>query len=108
VGAAGAAGANGIPGAPGEAVAYAQVRANGTVEPRYTKGITDAMIDHTFSGLYCFKNLPFKPKSVMVSGDGSFGHIDTLATASLNGNAARGGDYAPNLLDERFNIRFED
>jgi hypothetical protein len=106
-GAAGASGANGIPGAPGEAVAYAQVRADGTVEPRYTKASPADDRSHLRRAL-SLQNLPFKPKSVMVSGDGAFGHIDTLATASLNGNAAAGGHYAPNLLDERFNIWFED
>jgi hypothetical protein len=124
-------GEGGAQGPAGEAIAYANVKPDGTIEPGQTKGITNAMIDRTFPGIYCFRNLPFTPKSVMVSGDGSFGQIDTVATASvlvtgalsdcdndgthsvrvrildLNGNDAAGGDYAPSLLDRRFTIWFE-
>jgi len=124
-------GAQGEKGVPGEAVAYANVKPDGTVEPGQSKGITDAMVDRTSEGIFCFKNLPMTVKSVMVSGDGSFGQTDTVATASvlvngaltdcdadgshkvrvrtmdLNGNEGVAGAYSPELKDRRFTIWFE-
>jgi Collagen triple helix repeat (20 copies) len=130
-GAAGDAGARGEKGAPGEAVAYANVKPDGTIEPGQSKGITNAMIDRTTEGVYCFKDLGFTPKSAMVSPDGSFGQLDTVVTASvlvegaltdcdsdgthkvrvrtidLNGSENFGSLYAPELSDRRFTIWFE-
>jgi hypothetical protein len=127
----GDAGAQGEKGAPGEAVAYANVKADGTIEPGQSKGVTNAMIDRTAEGVFCFKNLGFTPKSAMVSPDGSFGQLDTVVTASvlvsgalsdcdsdgshkvrvrtidLNGSESFGSIYAPELSDRRFTIWFE-
>jgi hypothetical protein len=124
-------GADGSKGAPGEAVAYANVRGDGTIEPGQSKGVTNEMIDRTAEGVFCFKNLGFNPKSAMVSPDGSFGQLDTVATGTvlvsgfladcdsdgshkvrvrtidLNGSAAFGSIYAPELADRRFTIWFE-
>jgi len=124
-------GERGAQGAPGEAVAYANVKGDGTIEPGQSKGISNAMIDRTTEGVFCFKNLGFTPKSVVVSPDGSFGQLDTVVTASvlvngalsdcdadgthkvrvrtidLNGSESFGTIYAPELSDRRFTIWFE-
>ena len=124
-------GAQGDKGVPGEAVAYANVKGDGTIEPGQSKGITNDMIDRTAEGVFCFKNLGFTPKSAMVSPDGSFGQLDTVVTASvlvngaltdcdsdgshkvrvrtidLNGSESFGSIYAPELSDRRFTIWFE-
>lgn len=124
-------GAQGEKGVPGEAVAYANIKPDGSVEPGQSRGITDAMVDRTSEGIFCFKDLPFAVKSAVVTGDGSFGQIDTLPTASvlvsgalsdcdadgshkvrvrtmdLNGNEGAGGAYSPELKDRRFTIWFE-
>jgi hypothetical protein len=124
-------GAQGDKGVAGEAVAYANVKGDGTIEPGQSKGITNDMIDRTAEGVFCFKNLGFTPKSAMVSPDGSFGQLDTVVTASvlvngalsdcdsdgthkvrvrtvdLNGSESFGSTYAPELSDRRFTIWFE-
>jgi Collagen triple helix repeat (20 copies) len=124
-------GAQGEKGIPGEAVAYANVKPDGTIEAGQSKGITNEMIDRTAEGVFCFKNLGFSPKSAMVSPDGSFGQMDTVVTASilvsgalsdcdadgthkvrvrtvdLNGSETLNATYAPELSDRRFTIWFE-
>jgi Collagen triple helix repeat (20 copies) len=124
-------GAQGEKGTPGEAVAYANVKPDGTIEAGQSKGITNEMIDRTAEGVFCFKNLGFSPKSAMVSPDGSFGQMDTVVTASilvsgalsdcdadgthkvrvrtvdLNGSETLNATYAPELSDRRFTIWFE-
>jgi len=130
-GAQGEKGATGAQGVPGEAVAYANVKPDGTIEPGQSKGIANDMIDRTAEGVFCFKNLGFTPKSAMVSPDGSFGQLDTVVTASvlvsgalsdcdsdgthkvrvrtidLNGSESLGSLYGPELADRRFTIWFE-
>jgi hypothetical protein len=130
-GAQGETGPAGAQGVPGEALAYANVKGDGTIEPGQSKGITNDMIDRTGEGVFCFKNLGFTPKSAMVSPDGSFGQLDTVVTASvlvsgalsdcdadgthkvrvrtidLNGSESLGSTYAPELSDRRFTIWFE-
>jgi Collagen triple helix repeat (20 copies) len=130
-GAKGDTGAQGDKGAAGEAVAYANVKGDGTIEPGQSKGITNDMIDRTAEGVFCFKNLGFTPKSVQVSPDGSFGQLDTVVSSSvlvngalsdcdadgthkvrvrtvdLNGSESFGSIYAPELSDRRFTIWFE-
>lgn len=127
----GEAGARGDQGVPGEAVAYANVKPDGTIEPGQSKGITNDMIDRTTEGVFCFKNLGFTPKSAMVSPDGSFGQSDTVVTSTvlvsgalsdcdtdgshkvrvrtidLNGSETLNASYAPELTDRRFTIWFE-
>jgi hypothetical protein len=73
-GADGAAGAPGTPGADGTAAAFARVQADGllaapstTDGPVMSKGITEAMIQHT-TGQYCF-DLDFVPRSAVVTID---------------------------------------
>jgi hypothetical protein len=79
-GAPGAAGQNGAPGAPGEAVAYATVNEDGTIEAAQSKNITAAMITHPSTGVYCFRNLGFTAKNAMASGDNANDVNNTLAT----------------------------
>jgi hypothetical protein len=73
-------GTNGTNGAPGEAVAYARIDATGTLigGPAQSKGITQAMIQHTAgasasevagTGVYCIGGLGFDPTSAVVSTD---------------------------------------
>jgi hypothetical protein len=122
-------GARGEQGVPGEAVAYANVRQDGTIEPGQSKGITNAMIKRTTEGVFCFENLGFTPHSAMVSPDGSFGQLDTVVSATvlvsgtlsdcdadavvrvrtidLNGSQTLNATYAPELADRRFTIWFE-
>jgi hypothetical protein len=60
----GAKGATGTTGADGSAVAYAHVDINGTVDLTHSKNITQAMVTHPGTGIYCFDNLGFTPNSI--------------------------------------------
>jgi hypothetical protein len=87
----GGTGAPGQNGANGEAVAYASVDGNGTLNTfdRASKNITQANVSHTAgTGVYCFQDLPFTPKSAVVSGDNSFGLNFTIATVVVVTRAA--------------------
>lgn len=66
-GAKGATGATGATGAPGEAVAYALVHPDGTVDPEHSKNVTSANVSHPQTGVYCFHDLSFTPLSVVAS-----------------------------------------
>jgi len=116
---------------PQEAVAFANVLADGTLNVRASSNkVADSNISHTAnSGVYCFNNLPFLPSNAVVAGDNSFGNNDTLASISidnatpreglagcpagatlrvrtldLNGGAGSSGPYNPQLVDHRFVI----
>ena len=117
---------------PQEAVAFANVLADGTLNVNASSdNIADSNISHTpDSGVYCFTNLPFLPSNAVVAGDNSFGHNDTLASISIdNGTPQEGlagcpvgatlrvrtldlngvagttsGPYNPLLVDHRFVI----
>jgi hypothetical protein len=116
---------------PEEALAFAHVRADGTIRPdTSSNNISDSNISHTpDSGVYCFINLPFLPSNAVVSGNNAFGFNDTLAsivtdvatprdgldgcpvgatlrvrTLDLNGNDGFAGPYNPQLMDRRFMI----
>jgi hypothetical protein len=58
-GPAGAAGAAGATGPAGTAIAYAYVKADGTVDASRSKNITNANITKEATSAYCFRNLPF-------------------------------------------------
>src|SRR3954454_14689211 len=73
-------GANGAAGAPGEAAAYARIDAVGNLigGPGQSKGITQAMIQHTpgasaaevaGTGVYCIGGLGFDPTNAVVATD---------------------------------------
>jgi hypothetical protein len=117
---------------PQEAVAFANVLADGTLQVgNSSNNVADSNISHAAdSGVYCFINLPFLPNNAVVAGDNSFANNDTLAsvaidnatpreglggcpagttlrvrTLDLNGAAAsNGGPYNPVLVDHRFVI----
>jgi hypothetical protein len=116
---------------PEEVLAFADVRADGTIMPvTSSNNISDSNISHTpGSGVYCCNNRPFLPSNAVVSGNNAFGFNDTLAsivmdvatpqdglsgcpvgatlrirTLDLNGNDGFAGPYNPQLMDRRFVI----
>ena len=117
---------------PQEAVAFANVLENGTLQVgNSSDNLADANISHAAnSGVYCFINLPFLPSNAVVAGDNSFGNNDTIASVAIdnatpreglagcpdgttlrvrtldaNGTAgSNGGPYNPLLVDHRFQI----
>ncbi len=78
---------------PQEAVAFANVLADGTLNVRASSNkVADSNISHTAdSGVYCFNNLPFLPSNAVVAGDNSFGNNDTLASISIDNATPREG-----------------
>src|SRR5262245_33431337 len=63
---------------PQEAVAFANVLDDGTIQVgNSSNNVADANISHTNPGVYCFNNLPFLPSNAVVAGDNSFGNNDT-------------------------------
>lgn len=80
-GAPGAPGQQGAQGVPGEAVAYATVNEDGTIEAAQSKNITAAMVTHPATGVYCFRNLGFTATSAIATGDNANDFNNTLATA---------------------------
>jgi hypothetical protein len=70
---------------PSEALAYAMVRPDGTIDPAFTSSnISNANIQHPSAGLYCFVGMPFPPNSAVVSGENSFNQNDTLASVTID------------------------
>jgi hypothetical protein len=63
----GSKGAKGDRGASGTAVAYAAVASDGTIDTARSKGIAQANMSHTTTGVYCFVNLSFTPKNVVAT-----------------------------------------
>ena len=105
-GAAGPAGAAGAPGAPGQAVAFALVHPDGTLEPAagLNKNITAANVSHPSTGVYCFHNLPFAPTSIMGSGANSFNANTTLVTVELS-QTFGGGPLTDCAADDQARVR---
>jgi hypothetical protein len=66
-GAAGAAGPKGDPGEPGTARAYAYIRADGTVDAAFSKGIANANVTRSGANGYCISGLDFVPRNVQAS-----------------------------------------
>lgn len=94
-GTAGTPGVAGTPGAPGEAVGYAMITAAGTVEaPDRAKNVTSANVQRPATGTYCFVDLPFAPKSAVVTSDNGFGEgnttLATVRVATPDGSALGG------------------
>ena len=70
---------------PSEALAYAMVRPDGTIDPAFTSSnLSNANIQHPSPGVYCFIRMPFAPNSAVVSGENSFGQNDTLASVTID------------------------
>jgi hypothetical protein len=95
----GPAGAQGLPGpvgARGSAVAFAFVEPSAggvTVNPAFAQNLTAANITRSSAGVYCFHDLPFTPRSIMVMGD-AHGYYDTVARGSLTSTS--GCAFPPN------------
>lgn len=64
-------------GAPGSSVAYAHIESDGTVDLENSKNVTQANVESTSAGVYCFGNLPFTVHVVTVSPD-AFGPDDGI------------------------------
>ena len=85
---------------PQEALAFANVLEDGTLQVNNSSDIiADANIvkgkDDTtgnpLAGVYCFINLPFLPSNAVVSGDNSFGNNDTIASVAIDNATPREG-----------------
>jgi hypothetical protein len=95
-GPAGAQGLQGPAGAKGSAVGFAYVEAfTGvvTVNPAFAQNLTAANITRSSAGRYCFHDLPFAPKSIMVMGE-AHGYYDSLAKGTLS--STTGCAFPPN------------
>jgi hypothetical protein len=96
-GATGAQGTPGSPGADGSAVAFAYVEAFAgatiTVNPAFAHNLTAANITRSSAGRYCFHDLPFTPRSIMVMGE-AHGYFDSIAKGTLSSTA--GCAFPPN------------
>jgi hypothetical protein len=77
----GAQGKQGVQGQPGTALAYADFTGVGTIqENTEPSNLSAENIDHTATGVYCFKNLGFTPRTAMVSADNSFSANETIVS----------------------------
>jgi hypothetical protein len=89
-------GSQGPAGAKGSAVGFAYVDAfTGvvTVNPAFAHNLTAANITRSSAGRYCFHDLPFTPKSIMVMGE-AHGYFDSVAKGTLS--STFGCDFPPN------------
>jgi hypothetical protein len=124
-GAKGDKGDKGDTGDAGTAVAYATLTSTGTVITSKSKNIDQSNVaTDTVAGAYCFVNLPFVPKSAMVSPQPVFdgGETDVIASAYVNatGGTIIVGDCSGTALvrtfdttdaalqDQAFTVWFED
>jgi hypothetical protein len=115
---------------PSEAVAFANVLEDGTLDPTLSSdNLNQAAVTHPAAGVYCFANVGFTINSAVVSGDNSFGNNDTIASVAIQNTgeplagcpdaassarvrtldadgaaASNGAPYAPALVDHRFII----
>ena len=73
-------GIKGDPGAPGTALAFARVFATGGVDEARTEGagLTDANVTSPSTGIYCFYNLGFTPRSLQVTADFAANRISNV------------------------------
>ena len=70
---------------PQEAVAFANVLDNGTVDPALSSSnLPQSAITHPADGVYCINDPGFKINSAMVSGDNSFANNDTLTSVAVD------------------------
>ena len=70
-------GPKGDTGAPGSSVGYAHIESDGTVDLANSKNVTQANVESTGAGVYCFRNLSFTVHVVTVSPD-AFGPTDGI------------------------------
>ncbi|MEX2195419.1 MAG: collagen-like protein [Thermoleophilaceae bacterium] len=76
----GPAGTEGPPGPAGSAVAFAKVDAFGDVDESRSSGVTDANVSNAGLGLYCFDDLAFPVRNVVIT---STDFTDMMGTARL-------------------------
>jgi hypothetical protein len=70
---------------PQEAVAFANVLEDGTVDPALSSNnLPPSAITHPAAGVYCINDPGFTLNSATVSADNSFGNNDTLASVALD------------------------
>ena len=85
---------------PQEALAFANVLEDGSLQvssssdnltdANIVKG-TDASTGNPLAGVYCFDDLPFLPSNAVVAGDNSFGNNDTVASIAIDDATPREG-----------------
>jgi hypothetical protein len=76
-------GVQGLAGAPGSAVAFALVRADGTVDTELSKNVTADNVVSNGGGVYGFRGLSFRPRSIDVT--------MSFDTAAVTGSNVGGG-----------------
>ena len=85
---------------PQEALAFANVLEDGTLQMNNSSdNLTDANIvkgkdattGNPLAGVYCFIDLPFLPSNAVVAGDNSFGNNDTIASVAIDNATPREG-----------------
>lgn len=117
-------GEQGAQGAPGSAVAFARVRADGTVDEDQSRGLTDANFSKGITGAYCISNLSFTPRSMVATAvvnpfvSGSTDRIATVDVTPSNTSLGNCGFGTPvveiydvssaALADGPFWVWFED
>lgn len=60
-------GPKGDTGAAGSALAFARIEENGAVDLTNSKNVVSANVTHPATGAYCFKGLPFTPRSAVAT-----------------------------------------
>ena len=85
---------------PQEALAFANVLDDGTLQVSSSSdNLSDANIvkgkdditGNPLAGVYCFIDLPFLPSNAVVAGDNSFGNNDTIASVAIDNETPRAG-----------------
>jgi len=100
-------GDKGDPGDAGTAVAYATVTSTGNVIASKSKNIVQANVDaDTVTGVYCFTDLPFTPRSAMVAAQPVFngGEQDVIASVYMAPISVSQGDCFGKLLVRTFDV----
>jgi Collagen triple helix repeat (20 copies) len=86
-GAQGVQGIQGVQGPPGSTVGYALITSGGAVDTTQSSGVTDAMVTHANTGVYCITAPPAGSKTAVVTvstrGVG-FGSTDQFASVDLS------------------------
>jgi hypothetical protein len=80
---------------PSEAVAFANVLEDGTIDPDFTSdNLADSNISNPTLGVYCFFGLPFTLNNAVVSGDNSFSNNDTIVSVAVDNVFGDGEDLS--------------
>jgi hypothetical protein len=80
---------------PSEAVAFANVLEDGTIDPDFTSNnLSDSNISNPSPGVYCFFGLSFTLNNAIVSADNSFSNNDTIASVAIDNVFGDGEDLS--------------